>query len=348
MSTILPADPRCFAAPADDPFVEAALTLPAASAALHLGEAAAARLALARRYALALDAGQEPALRAALAHVPSPQAWRDIAAALDRALMPEAQALGTRLFAIPVVIVAGGRAGACIPAALPAVERLTEVLRQHGALGPVTAFGLGNALCSSASLAALPWTRVRTLAREAGAQRDWLELPPEDLLLAQAGESVHLRFLTGAVVSPPHAPDFLETASAIGTWGMAFTRELSAQLQAGGVSAVAIARPPAGLLAALASGAVAAAELGLQSFVSRELRRLRSESGEPQVRVAALIPGALGVRLWSAFADQPACVHERPLHPSENWDEVLGAALQLLEDCRVQEVRVEAQPLGKF
>jgi len=328
--------------------VDAALALPAPSSAVQGAEASGRLAGLVARYAHALDAGQETSLREALALAPSPGAWRDMAVALDRAMEPEAEAVAARLFAIPVAVVAGGKSGARVSAALPEVERLGEVLRENRALGPVTNFGLGNALRTHEELTALSWARVRRFAQgrgDAAADADWFGAPPADLVLADDEESVHLRYLVGAAVAPAHAPSFVETGSAIGTWGMPFTRELSAQLQTEGVSLVAIPRPPAALLAASVSGFQAAEDLALQAFVSRELRRFRSEIGEPEVSLAALTTGVLGLRFASSFVENRVFVHERRLHPAEEWDQVLRDVLELLEQCRIETLHLEAQAM---
>jgi hypothetical protein len=346
----LPPDPRCFAAPNGDPFVEAALAMAVPSAAVQSSGGAHGPLAtLTRHYADALDAGKEAALRAALTAAPSPDMWRTMAAGLDRAIAPDTGAVGARLFAIPIAIIAAGAGGARISAVLPNVQRLGEVLRENRALGPLANFGLSNALSAPAALAALSWKDARAFALAAGQvdlDGSWSELPPEDLVLNGGEEQVHLRFLMGAAVTPPGAPTFLETASAIATWGVPFTRELSAQLQVDGVSVVAIPRPPASLLAAQAVGCAAAEALSLQAFVSRELRRFRSEVGEPDVSLAALTEGALGLRFASPFVENRVFVHVRRLHPSEAWHEVLREVVQLLEECHIEDLRVEAHPMG--
>jgi len=344
----LPPDPRCFAAPTGDPFVEAALAAPAAPAAVQSGGTDGSLVRLARDYADALDAGKEAALRAALDAAPSPAVWRTMAAGVDRAIATDAAAVGARLFAIPVAVVAAGAGGGRIGAALSDAQRLREVLRENRALGPLTNFGLSNALCAPAALAALSWQKARAFALAAD-QVDldggWTDLPPEDLVLNGADEQVHLRFLMGAAVAPSGAPTFLETASAIATWGVPFTRELSAQLQTDGASVVAIPRPPATLLAAQAAGASAAEGLALQAFVSRELRQFRSQVGEPEVSLAALSEGALGLRFAWPFIENRVFVHMRRLHPAEEWDEVLREVVQLLEECRIEDLRVEAHPM---
>lgn len=343
----LPPDPRCFAAPNGDPFVEGALALPAPASAAHAGLAGERLAGLVRRYADALDAGEEAALRAALARAPSPGVWRTMAAALDRAMDPAPGVVAARLFAIPIAIVVGGRAGTHLCAALPDVQRLCAVLRENRALGPVMNFALSNAMCGPEALDALSWGKVRAfaLASHASLEGGWSELPPEDLDVAGGEERVHLRFLMGAAVAPADAPTFLETASAIATWGLPFTRELSAQLQSDGASVAAIPRPPASLLAAQAAGCVAAEELGMQAFVSRELRRFRSEIGEPEVGIAALTEGSLALRFASPFIENRVCVHVRRLHPSEEWHDVLREVLQLLEECRIHDLRVGPHPV---
>jgi len=346
----LPPDPRCFAAPGSDVFADAALELTEPLAAVQTGETRNARMAaLVARYAQALECGAEHTVRTSLGAAPTPRAYRAMVEALERALQGGTEAVGARLFAIPVAIVAGGRAGATIPGALPDVARLRDVLQQHGALGAVVNIGLGNALCRAEALSALPLAQVRALAQgSAGIDSPagrLFELPPAETQLSSNDESVHLRFLAGAAVSPADAPSFLETASAVSTWGVAFTRELSAQLQVEGVSLLAIPRPPAPLLSAQAIGAIAAEDLALQAFLSRELRRMRSEVGEPEVVIAALSSGALGVRLASAFVENRVYVHERRLHPSEEWDEVLREVVQLLEECRIEHLHLEQQVL---
>ena len=341
----LPPDPRCFAAPGGDAFADLACQLIEPPAAVQTVEGPNARMtALVERYAQALERKEEQAVRASLRAGPTPRAYRAMVEALERALEGGPAAVGARLFAIPVVILAGGRAGATVPGALPDVARLRDVLAQHAALGPVVNFGLGNALCSAEALSALPLTQVRALAQGAAAdaQADRLfDLPPAEVHLPMSEASVHLRFLAGAAVSPADAPSFVETASAISTWGVAFTRELSAQLQSEGVSLLAIPRPPAPLLSAQASGAIAAEDLALQAFVSRELRRFRSEVGEPDVAIAALSSGALGLRLASVFVENRVFVHERRLQPSEDWAGVLGEVVQLLEECRIENLHLE-------
>ena len=102
------------------------------------------------------------------------------------------------------------------------------------------------------------------------------------------------------LLTPAHAPSFLETGSAIATWGMALTRELSRQLQVDGLSVLPSRARRSHCCARQQSGRRAREELAFQAFVSRVLRRFRAEVGEPEVTVAALDSPAIGVRFASA------------------------------------------------
>ena len=153
-------------------------------------------------------------------------------------------------------------------------------------------------------------------------------------------ESVHLRFLVGAAVTPAHAPSFLETGSAIAIWGMPLTRELTEQMKREEVAVLPIPRPPATLLAAQLAGHAAREDIAFQAFVSRELRRFRSEVGEPTVTVAPLQPDGIGVRFASSLLGDRTCVHRRALHAAEDIEEVAGSIIGLLRECRIEHIDV--------
>jgi hypothetical protein len=172
------------------------------------------------------------------------------------------------------------------------------------------------------------------------ASPELLDLSPAEIAVATSDEEVHLRFLLGAVLTAAHAPSFLETGSAIAMWGMALTRELSQQLRVEGLSVLPIPRPPASLLRAPEVGRRAREDLAYQAFVSRALRRFRAEIGEPDVTVAALDSAAIGVRFASAFIEDRVDVHAWKLHPLDDVQEVGASILGLLQECRVQNVRV--------
>jgi hypothetical protein len=331
-------DPRCFAPANADPFVACALALVPDAAQREQPPAA-----LVDAYRDALDRNDEDAVRRSLGNAPSAQVARRLWLALDRATCASSSrpdAIVLRWFALPLLVVTGGRAGAVVPGMVPDVRRVQQVLEASGALGPSRSFGLGNALCTLDALASIPWCRLRALQRAEAGGAAALDLPPADLATTTDEESVHLRFLVGAGITPAGAPSFVETAAAIGSWGMALTRELAGQLRTEGLSVLPIARPPASILLAQSIGSIAREELALQAFVSRTLRAFRAEVGEPEAAVAALASGALGVRLTSPFVENRVSVHRRLLHFTEDVDEAGRSIVSLLEECGISRVEV--------
>jgi hypothetical protein len=337
MHRLLP-DPRCYAPAQADPFVALALKDPPDAV-----QRARPSAALVDAYRDVLARNDEEAIAESLRHAPSACVARRLWLALDLAVQPApgADALALRIFALPLLVVTGGRAGATLPGALTDVQRVQQVLEGSGALGPSRNFGFGNALCSIESLRAIPSCRLHALQRDpssGGAAA--LDLPPADIRTASDDEEVHLRFLAGAAVTPAGAPSFIETAAAVGTWGMPLTRVLADQLRADGLSVLPIARPPATLLAAQPIGSIAREELALQAFVSRALRRFRGEVGEPVATLAALASGVLGVRFASPFVEDRVSVHTRALHATEDAAEVGQDIVTLLHECGIARVEV--------
>lgn len=283
--------------------------------------------------------GRDDEIAHSLRAATSPPVYRCLWESLIQALTPDAGAgVAVLPFAFPLLIVTGGRAPASVPAVLADTGRVRAVLEASGALGPVSNFSLSNGLCSLRTLEQVQPSRLYALVREM--LPALLDLPPAELVVTASDEQVHLRFLVGAAVTSAHAPTFLETGSAIATWGLALTRELSEQLRTEGLSVLAVPRPPAALLRAQELGRRAREELAFQAFASSALRRLRAEAGEPRVSVAALDSIAIGVRFASPFAGQRVATHEWALHPLDDLDEIGASILGLLRECRVEHVEV--------
>lgn len=330
------ADPRRFPQQSADPFVAA--------------QAADSAAALTARYAATLDAGDDAAARDSLARAPSPAAYRALQQALDRAVEAQGDPIGVRLFAFPLLIVTGGRSGARVSGVVPAIDRVSAILREAGVLGQTQNVSLSAALADAQGLQRIAPSRVRRLAMGREALQGALDLPPSEATAVTASEEVHLRFLAGGALVPAHAPSILETAAVISLWGMALTRELSEQLQGDGASVLPIPRPPASLTMAPSVGESAREDLALQAFLSRELRQFRAEVGEPEVSVAPLDCGAIGIRLSSPFIENRVRTHRRVLLPHEDLEPVLAGMLTLLEECRLENFSLEpaVQPTERF
>ena len=335
-------DPRCFAANSANPI--ASLSAQAVEAA----DATQRRAILDRLHAELRDAlasGRDDLLTPALAEVVSPATGRALWQAVDRAINSPADrqsALAAQVFALPLVLVAGGLAPVTVPGTLREPQAIGQVLASEGALGPTRNFGLNAALCADTSMEGFSPSHLYGVLRglESGATQSWSDLLPADIDLDSAEESVHLRFLTGVAVTPFQAPSLMETAADIGRWGMPVSCELIAQLGQPGLSLLALPRPPTGLLQAVHAGRRAREEIAYQVFLSRGLRRMRAETGEPEVSVAALDGGAIGVLLVASAEPQRRLFHRWELDALDDLAGVTASILGLLAECRVQDVRV--------
>jgi hypothetical protein len=290
----------------------------------------------------ALRAGDDPLIEQALAQSTSCAVFRMLSGALDAALKASGNAaLHLRLFAIPILIVTGGRGPLVVPGVVADVGELTKLFALHGTLGPMKNFGLSGALVSAAGLAALKPGVIYRRSRETGqADLPPLDLSPEDIRVAGSEEEVHLRFLNGVSVTSADAPGFTETAGNIGAWGLPFTRALATQLGQPGLSLLPIPRPPMSPLQALQAGRFAESELGLQLFLSTALRKFRSRVGEAEAVVAACTDGRVRISLSSPFDASLSQEYAWALQPGDDMAAVGNSIFSLLEECRVTNVQV--------
>ena len=290
----------------------------------------------------ALRAGDDPLIEQALAQSGSFPVYRMLAAGLHGALKaPGEAALHLRIFAIPILVVTGGRGPLILPGLVRDIGEVKKLFEMHGTLGPMKNFGLSGALVSAAGLAALKPSAVYRRSRGTGRENfPPLDLPPEEIRIAGTEEEVHLRFLTGVSVTSADAPGFTETAGNIGAWGMPFTRALAAQLGQPGLSLLPIPRPPMSPLQAIEAGEFAANELGLQLFLSTALRKFRARVGEAEAAVAACADGSVRVRLSSPFDASLSQKYIWQLQPGDDMAAVGSSIFSLLAECRVTNVQI--------
>jgi hypothetical protein len=204
-------------------------------------------------------------------------------------------------------------------------------------LGPARNFGLGNALCSLATIESVQPAEVYAWTRDAGATRR--ELPPSAIDVTEPGEHVHLRYLVGAAIAPAVEPSFVETASNIGVWGMPLTRSLAAQLSQANIEVLPLARPPLDLLRAGQTGRYAQLETAFNLFASNAVRRLRGGTGDPDAVISAHDDGDIRVSLSSPFDDTTIEGFRWPLHPLDDLGGLLYVIAGMLGDCRITNVR---------
>lgn len=291
----------------------------------------------------ALAANDDAVIHAAL-HGGPPAAARRVREALDAVINNPGTGIGLRLFAIPLIIIAGSRTQLTVPGAIPEIGKITGLLEQHGAVGATRNFGLGNALCGAAALemlsACASWRAVRDPAERAVAET----LTPEPVAVGSGREQVHLRFLVGAGVTPRHLPSFLESASNIGAWGMPLTRELVRQLAQPGLEILPMPRPPQPLVKAAHFGRFAQLEAALNLFLSNNVRQFRMSVGDPEAVLSAhsLACGAgeLRLSLSSRFDESMLEGFCWPLHPLDDLDEIVQLFHRALKDCRLNDALV--------
>ncbi len=290
----------------------------------------------------ALRQGHDAEIAAALQAAPSPAAyarlWQAICDAAHHAGSKTLEtAVVARIFALPLVIITGSRTRASIPGVIPDIIAVRTLLERHGALGRTRNFGLSNSLCSFETIEQVkPGEIYAWTAAAEGARR---ELAPDAIEITEPGEMVHLRFLVGAGITPAAEPSFVETASNIGAWGMALTRELAAQLGQSGIEVLPLARAPLDLLRAGHAGRLAQLETAFSLFASNAVRRFRSATGDPVAVISAHDQGEIRVSFSSLFDDAMVEGFRWPLHPLDSIDSIIGAIASLLEECRVTDVR---------
>ncbi|MEQ1773394.1 MAG: hypothetical protein ABL891_06370, partial [Burkholderiales bacterium] len=283
-----------------------------------------ARAALKLELDALLDGSADDDVQALLRNAPSADCYRHFQQLLAKLInKPErGEAVTARLFAIPLVIVAGAKKQTQLPDALPDVAAVTALLEQHGVLGAGRNFGLGNALCAMETLDCLKPRLLRQWATQLRTGAAPLELAGSAVAVAPGREQVELRFLVGASVAPAHVPSVLETGSNVGAWGMPLTKLLAQQLAQPGLEILPIPRAPVTLYLASDAGRAAQIELAFSLFLSNAVRQFRLAVGDPSVVLSAhrTAKGSAEFRvsLSSAFDESMLEGFQWPLYPPDD------------------------------
>jgi hypothetical protein len=290
-----------------------------------------------------LRPGQGARLAALFATTPTAAIYRHLwrlLAMRERAGAPDRQA-PVRLFAIPVVVVAGvaesGEAAMTLPAAVDAAA-LVALLREHRALAGHETMTLAGALTAADTL---ELARLPDLLAWRAPQDAPRAVAPAPIVVTAGPERVHLRFLVGTVVAAPTA-DPLRDAD-VGPWGLPLAHALVRDLAAPGISVLALPRAPQPLVTALWQGRQAQREVSAQLFASNAIRKLRAATGEPTAVISVHRTDAgdeVRLSLSSPFDPREAEGFRCPLFPLDRVDDVVQMLTSLLADCRVRDVRV--------
>jgi hypothetical protein len=294
-----------------------------------------------------LARGDDATIRSALAHAPAGAASRALVEALDGAINgvgdePGASLLA-RVFLLPVLFVTGGKAPARVPGVVPDTAAVTELLKQAGALGAVATFGLSDALGSPEAAGAVSPSVLYGLVRDLDAATASKLLAPAELAIVTADEQVHLRYLAGASLTAAHMPAFLERAGQVGRWGMALSQALARQLGQDGLSLLPLPRSPRPWFTALEEGRFARAELAFNLFATGAIRRIRAQTGDPEAEITARDDGTIRVDLVSPLDAMLRHAHAWRLAPGDDLARIESSIRELLRDCRVEKVTVQAE-----
>jgi len=291
---------------------------------------------LQREVSAAVAAGHDDDIRAAYAAVGSGAAyrrlWEAVAAAVDAP--PAGAAVITRVFAMPWLIVCGTRAAATLPCVLSDVGELVRVMEQAGALGANRNLGFANALCAVETLEQVPPSALRAWNTGGGAR----DCPPSPIVLTPGDESLHVRFLLGAAVSPLEAPGIAETAAHIGAWGIKATGVVTKQLAQPGVDVLPVPRPPAGIMKAAYAGRRAGLEAAFNLFLSNTLRRFRVKVGDANLILSTHEGGELRATLYSPLDEGLTEGYRWPLHPLDDLAEIVASMADFARECRVLDI----------
>ncbi len=248
-----------------------------------------------------------------------------------------------RLFALPLVVVAGAKQALQVPDALPDIGAVTTLLEQHGVLGTGRNFGLGNALCSIDTLDCLPPRLLRQWSAQLRTGGAPLELAGSAIAVAMGREQVELRFLVGATITPAHVPSVTETGANVGAWGMPLTKLLAQQLQQTGLEILPIPRAPVAIYLASDAGRAAQIELAFSLFLSNAVRKFRMSVGDPTVVLSAhrRADGSaeLRVSLSSPFDESLLEGFRWHLYPADDFIKIFNNIKEILDQCRLNDRR---------
>ncbi len=283
---------------------------------------------------------------AALRLVPSQVVYRHLweltCAAID---FPRADAgpLVARLFAIPLVLVAGAKRNIVVPGIVPDTGEIGALLEAHGAVGVTRNFGLSKSLGSLQALERVTPGQVFLWTHDFAASGVPREISAEEIRVEAGREQVHLRFMIGAGIASAAAPSFFETAANIGAWGMPLTRVLARQMAQPGLDLLPIPRPPSAILKAAHAGRAAQLELAFNLFVSNTAREFRTAVGDPTVVVSSHRIGEaaeIRISMSSRLDDTLLEGFCWPLHPLDEFDHIGGIIMGLLRECHIADVQV--------
>jgi hypothetical protein len=259
-------------------------------------------------------------------------------------IKPQEGELRLQFFAFPVILIVAAEQPAAIPAILSNKHDIEAILDKHHILGEAKQWAISNALCTAEALAGQEWLRWMKQQQEALSQINALQhLLPSELSLTHARqEQVFLRFIVGSAIISSKTN--WESQTTIKEWGMALSNSLNQQLGLPNITLLALARPPHTLSGAVQEGRKAQREIGLQLFVTEAVRSCRTTHGEPVIVLSSHTlgqkEGEIRISISSPFSTKDAQGFRFPLFPTERIQDAQRLILELLEECRLTDIRI--------
>ncbi|OVE49562.1 hypothetical protein [Chromobacterium violaceum] len=288
-----------------------------------------------------LQRGELLSISVALAMVPSQACYQVVWDALRQTV--EGGDADAALFALPLVLVAGSREQATLPAEIADVDGLNELLRRHGVFSAGGDAALSGVLLHPDSLTGLDAAKLYRMSRQGGARAD---LPNQPAPVTVKEEGVFLRYLLGVATLRDGEEPPVRLGGSVGAWGMPLMKFLGEQLKTDGVTLFPIARAPLPAMQALVAGNFARFEVALQVFASSQIRRLRELDKEPVAILSAHDNGELHFTLSAKGDDRNWEGFVWPLASLDNVKLIEENFRELMRECHVRDVHVlpELQP----
>ncbi|WP_293762450.1 hypothetical protein [uncultured Aquitalea sp.] len=285
-----------------------------------------------------LERGELLSISVALAMVPSQDTYKIVWDALREAV-EQPQGRRAMVFAIPLVLVAGSKNQATLPAAIADEDGLNRLLRQHGVLsdGDVRVFGQ---LLHPDTVVAMDSGKLYRLSRSLEQAANGIGEPLQGAAITVKEEGVFLRYLLGVAIQPEGTELPVKLGGAVGGWGMPLMKFLGEQLQTDGVTLFPIARPPMPAMQAMVAGNFARFEVAVQVFASSQIRRLRELSKDPVAILSAHENGELHITLSAVDDERNWEGFVWPLAAMDNVALIESNFRELMAECHVRDVYV--------
>ncbi|WP_018151096.1 hypothetical protein [Leeia oryzae] len=250
-----------------------------------------------------------------------------------------------RLFAIPLVIVAGARQPHTIPALIPNPLEMRALLVEHGVMDSSNHVWMSGELVDLAGLSAIPMSKwyQAALATTLATQGFPFELPASPVAV-DSRERVQLRFIVGIVVEDASRQRAMVGAP-VGKWGMALSQLLQQQWQTEGLTLFVMPRALTGVVAGQRDARFTCLEVAFQLFASAIIRRAREGVGDPAAVVSIHDNAEIRVTIGSRLQPDVAERFVWPLDDLDQIESVLHMMQIFFEECQVTDVTVAEQIL---